>query len=134
MYQRIIIPEGVYREITSKKDFQIDGILGEEFLKVKTAKNAEKINSLSQFLGRGEIECIVLSQEITADTLIIDDKRGRYYAESSGIKTIGIVGLIIKAYRAGLIDDFAKRLNKLIDAGFWIKKEFIEEIIRTVQR
>jgi len=134
MYQRIIIPEGVHREITSKEDFQIDEILGEEFLQVQSVKNVEKINSLSQFLGRGEIECIVLSQEIAADTLIIDDKRGRYYAESSGIKTIGIIGLVIKAYRAGLIDDFAKRLKRLIDVGFWIKKEFIEEIIRTVRR
>jgi predicted nucleic acid-binding protein len=134
MYQRIIIPEGVFREITSKEDSQIDGIPGEEFLQVKTAKNDEKINSLSQFLGRGEIEYIVLSQEITADTLIIDDRRGRYYAESSGIKTIGIVGLIIKAYRAGLIDDFAKRLNRLIDVGFRIKKEFMEENIPTIRR
>lgn len=134
IYQRIIIPEGVYSEITSKSDSQIERILEDQFLQVKTAQNIEKINSLSRFLGRGEIECIVLSEEIKADTLIIDDKKGRYYAESSGIKTIGIVGLIIKAYRSHLIDDFSQWLNRLKEAGFWIKKEFLEEIIRTVQR
>ena len=134
MYQRIFIPEGVHSEITSKKDSQIEKVLEDQFLQVKTAQNTEKINSLSKFLGRGEIECIVLSEEIKADTLIIDDKKGRYYAESSKIKTIGIVGLIINAYRTHLIDDFSQRLNRLKEVGFWIKKEFLEEIIRTVQR
>ena len=134
MYQRIFIPQGVYNEITSKQESQIEEIFEGRFLQVKMVRNIEKINSLSRFLGRGEIECIVLSEEIKADTLIIDDKRGRYYAESSGIKSIGIVGLIIKAYRANLIDDFSQRLRRLKEAGFWMKNEFLEEIIRTVQR
>jgi predicted nucleic acid-binding protein len=108
-------------------------MIDEGFLQVKTAQNIEKIKSISKFMGIGEVECIVLSEEIKPDILIIDDKKGRYYAESCGIKTMGIVGLVIKAYRAGLLDDFEGKLNRLREAGFWIKKKLLQEIIQTVR-
>lgn len=48
MYHRILIPEGVYREITSKKNPQIKKVLEDQFLQVKTVQNIDKIEEVKK--------------------------------------------------------------------------------------
>jgi len=43
MYQRIFIPQGVYNEITSKQESQIEEILEDRFLQVKAVQNIENV-------------------------------------------------------------------------------------------
>jgi predicted nucleic acid-binding protein len=133
MFETIYIPKAVFHEITSKEDAQIKELMQGDFIRQKEIKNIESARMLTRFLGKGEVESILLSGEINADLLIIDDKKGRNYADSMGIKTIGIVGVIIKAYRGGLLDDFEHMLTELKNAGFWIREDFLQSIIRSVK-
>jgi hypothetical protein len=53
-------------------------------------------------LDRGERESIELAVTLTA-LLLIDDERGREAARQLGVTVRGTLGVLIEAYRAGLI-------------------------------
>ena len=50
------------------------------------------------------------TKEIAADYLLVDDKRGRKVAKINQIKTIGSMGVLLQAKRAGLIPAVAPLL------------------------
>lgn len=54
-------------------------------------------------LDRGELESIALALA-GGGVLLIDEERGRAEARRRGIATRGTLGVLIQAYRAGLID------------------------------
>ena len=52
---------------------------------------------LELILGRSEAEAIMLAEKLKLP-LIIDEKKGRKIAERRGIKIIGTLGILLKAY------------------------------------
>jgi predicted nucleic acid-binding protein len=60
---------------------------------------------LSRDLDPGEAEAIQLAQELRADALIMDERRGRQVASARGITVIGALGLLRESYRQGYIGD-----------------------------
>ncbi|MCP4147315.1 MAG: hypothetical protein GY757_06145 [bacterium] len=103
-----------------------------DFIQVKEITNVDKAQILIKFLGKGEVESIVLAEEMEASLLIIDDKKGGNYADSFGIKTIGIVGLLLKAHHYGLLNNIEEELVKLKEAGFRIKESFLQFLTQSV--
>lgn len=55
-------------------------------------------------LDIGEREAILLAEEIHADLLLIDEKRGRLEARNRGIPTTGTLGVLLFAEDRGLVD------------------------------
>ena len=68
-------------------------------------------------------------KEQHADLLLIDEKKGRGIAEAEGIPTVGLMGVVVAAAKAGLLRsgiDVVVRLEKL--AGFRISDALREQI------
>ncbi len=64
---------------------------------------------------------ISLCLSLSADALLIDETLGRIVAAKLGIKTIGILGILIEARRRHLIPEVRIVLDRLEkEAGFWI--------------
>ena len=66
-------------------------------------------------LDYGESQAIILANEISADYLIIDEKKARKIAQISGLKIIGTIGLLQKAKDIGIIREnktMPQRLNR----------------------
>lgn len=55
-------------------------------------------------LDAGEIEAILLAEQIGARLLLIDDRAGVAMANGRGLKVIGTIGALDAAARKGLID------------------------------
>jgi len=51
----------------------------------------------------GESESVILYQELEADFLLIDDKKGRSIVEGLSVNCIGTIGLLSVAKDKGLI-------------------------------
>ena len=49
-----------------------------------------------------------------------------------GLKVTGTIGVLLKAKKQGLIKSLKEEIEKLQRSGFWIKKDFIKEILGAV--
>ena len=55
-------------------------------------------------LDPGETAAILLAEEMSADALLIDGRRGRSVAAGPGIAVIGTLGVLAGAKRAGALE------------------------------
>lgn len=85
-------------------------------------------NPLLDILDKGEREAILLAQELSADLVLLDDKRARIIALEFGITITGTVGILDKAARIGLID-LKTVFQELQRTNFYIAKDLIEKLL-----
>ena len=89
---------------------------------------------LSRSLDAGEAEAIVLSEELHADFLLIDDLKGRKFATRLGLVVVGSVGILLKAKKKGIINEVKPYLEKLIHlAGAWISPALYHSALAIAQ-
>jgi predicted nucleic acid-binding protein len=87
--------------------------------------------STNPALDEGERAALALALEIHADAILIDEENGREAAAKSGLKRVGIVGILLRAKAAGLVPALNPIFDSLQrDANFWISKSLREEISR----
>jgi len=99
---------------------------------VQTAPDAE----LTGQLDPGEAEAIRLAQELRADALIMDERRGRRVAAGRGITVIGVLGMLRESYRRGFIDNPIVLAAHLRSLGFRTSRALtrrFEEQIREME-
>jgi predicted nucleic acid-binding protein len=77
---------------------------------------------LSERLGKGESEAIVLAQGLEG-ILLIDDSKARKEAERIGIECIGTLRILKEAKEKGLIERVKPVLDRLRDFGLRIKND-----------
>lgn len=127
------IPEAVYEDIVVKGKGKpgSDEVRRAKWLKRKEIKHKNGIG-FSHDLGTGEVEAIILAEELKA-VLIVDDRKARQFAERRGLKTIGSLKIIKEAKDKGWIDGAKSLGDRLRKEGLRIKKdelyrEFLEEM------
>lgn len=81
-------------------------------------------------LDPGETAAILLAEELSADALIIDERRGRSVAAGRGIAVIGTSGILAGAKRAGAVDRVAPLIAELQADGFWLAPALVEAFLR----
>lgn len=81
LFGRVLIPETVFNELTADKRFmsEAEQIRRRQFITVKSVQNPESANILKRATGldQGESEAIVLTDELNADILLMDEAKGR---------------------------------------------------------
>ena len=65
--------------------------------------------------------------------LLIGERLGTIIAHQEGLKTIGLVGVLIKAKEKGLITQVKEVLFELKnDAGFWLGEKLQKQILEQI--
>jgi predicted nucleic acid-binding protein len=132
LYQQVLIPSAVYRELTnSKSDLPpVIDLASMPWLIVAAAIDHNRVQELQKDLDLGEAEAIVLAIERRAHLLLVDERRGRRTAIAAGLRVTGLLGVVARAKRAGLIDSAKPVLDELIQtARFWIGPDLYAEIL-----
>ena len=76
----------------------------------------------------GESETIVLAQQLSADFVLIDEKRGRQEAKRSGLTPLGTAG-ILKLWCNSTNEPLSPLITALQNTGFWISDEILRDIL-----
>lgn len=85
---------------------------------------------LSQQLDAGESEAISLALELGQESVLIDERNARQVAISLGLKPIGVVGILLKAYKQKDIVDLESEIIMLKEkAGFYISNDLFKSIL-----
>ena len=84
---------------------------------------------LDAYADAGETAAMQLYKELDADYLLIDDKRGRKVAAINQIKTIGTMGVLLQAKRAGLVASIAPLLASIDASPVFISRSLLETVL-----
>lgn len=133
LYSEVLIPEAVYHEISvagcdAPGAAEIESF---DWIRVRTVKNGNLIESLSREVDSGEAAAIALATECVADFLLIDERRGRKVAKQLGQRVIGILGVLIEAKYQGHIPAVRPVLEELVTkAGFRVSQPLRDRVLQ----
>ena len=102
IFGQVMVPEAVFTEVTQADKPQSDRL--RHYLNGKVrAVDMQRYVYLDAFADIGETAAMLLYKEVSADYLLIDDRRGRKVAKINQIQTIGSLGVLLQAKRLGLV-------------------------------
>lgn len=125
LYQEIIITNDVYQEFGGSLP---------DWIIISEVKDKLKQKDIEELLDKGEASSIALALEIDNATLIIDEIKGRKIAQSFNIDIIGTIGVILLAYKKGLVTDVTSLILRLVNKGFRLSDNMINKIIEKYGR
>jgi uncharacterized protein len=130
LFGAVLIPDAVFEEL-SAIDQQKNKLNDLVWLQKMSVSDTNAIEYLLDKLDRGESEAIILALELNADLILMDERKGRGIAQSMGLKVTGLLGILIKAKAAGLIQ-FVKPVvdAMIVHCGFHIKKTVYNEVLK----
>jgi len=101
------------------------------FLSVRKVRQTEAVTKLCGELDIGESEAITLTQEVSADLLLLEEKKGgAFIATQRGPKVVRLPGVLLLAKRRGLLPNIAAALDSLERiAGFRVAASVREAVL-----
>jgi predicted nucleic acid-binding protein len=127
LFGEVVIPQAVRRELIRNHP-QLPG-----WLRVETVQNKAQVGKYSQTLDAGEAEAIELAQELHADRLLIDERKGRRVATQEGVAVIGLLGVILLAKRNQIVPSARTLLQRLdSEGGMYLAEDIRETALRSV--
>lgn len=135
LFEKVFIPDAVYMELTADKRFTEEAGAVSEAPYIKTVPvsnpGAVRILRMATGLDQGESEAIVLTDELKADILLMDEAKGRAISGQMGIAIMGTIGLLISAYEDSLLtsDEVQKCIDDLQRSGRHIGKKHYQKLL-----
>ncbi|MCZ7667709.1 MAG: DUF3368 domain-containing protein [Chloroflexi bacterium] len=80
-------------------------------------------------LGAGERSVIAYAWQRDGCVVGLDDRLARLLAEQPGLEVIGLVGLLFRSQKAGLISLIKPKLDQLLAAGFRLNDDVYREAL-----
>ena len=130
--REIIIPEEVSSELFKYKKSDIKSLKNYKWIRVEKIRSQNNVELLLPTLDRGEAEVIILSKELKADLVIIDELSARKVAMMMGLPLIGTVGLLIAAKENKLIEKVKPLLDEMIVSGIRYGEEFYRKVLAEI--
>ena len=139
MFGEVQVPDAVYEELISNAKFQKEAekILSAEYIKKVVVEDKKSVTLLRRATGldAGESEAIILSDEIKADLLLMDELKGRQVAKQMGLNIMGTVGILMTAFDEKLLS--AEEIEQCIDVlrnnGRHICEKLYEQLMEKIR-
>ncbi len=134
-FEQIIVPPQVWREVVVQGQSadvvkRIEQAATDGWVKQVEPGNAALLQTLRQNLHEGESAAICLAVELKPDFLLMDESVGRSVAASLGIRTKGVIGLVLDAKRSGRLAAVKPVVDLLVQSRFHLSAEFVAQILR----
>lgn len=121
LYEEIVIPTAVFREVTAKDDSACVQIRSAgEWIHVEGIQDCSEKKMYKAKLHDGELEVMILAQEQDADLVILDDNAAKKTAKYLGLSVTGTLGVLVKSKRMGIIETVRPLLSEMRSNGFYV--------------
>jgi len=132
LYKQLEIAEAVWDELNwgGKQWPGRDDTAKADWIHRNSIKNRDLVAALMRDLDRGEAESIALALELKADLVLLDEQEGRHAAQRLGLHVVGVVGILLEAKAAGVIDKIRPSLDALRqNAGFYLSDALYQAVL-----
>lgn len=106
-FSALWIPDAVVKELTAHPDpiahAAIQAAIRDQWIRIAAAGDSSLLRLLLLQLHQGEAEAIALATELKADIVLMDEQEGRELASATGLAVTGVLGILLRAKRAGEI-------------------------------
>ena len=139
LFGEVRIPDAVFEELTSNPRYKDEAatIRSFPYIDIISVSDTDAVEQVSREdgLDLGESEAIVLTQEISADLLLMDEARGRDVARSMGLRITGTVGILLLSYERGILDkdEIKDCVERLRDANRFIGERYLKLLLERIQ-
>lgn len=133
LYGEVIIPDAVFKEISAKDDLvsrQVKKNLGWIHVKEETQSRQEDRAMYRAKLHDGEVEVMLLAQDVQADLVVLDDNAAKRTALYLGLNVTGTLGVLLKAKEKGLIEKVAPLAAKMMANGFYLDDDVLTLVLK----
>lgn len=123
IFDKIYVPNAVYKEVVLKGKGRPGSkeIEEAEWVASKEVYNITSKKHLLAYLDEGEAEVILLADELSADLVIMDERKGyEVLSNLLNIKVIGTIAILSMAKDLRLIENIKPYLDKMKANGVWI--------------
>jgi predicted nucleic acid-binding protein len=130
IYSQILIPEVVRDELAD----QDAPVIVQQWIRhlptwaiVSTTQQKPDGNLLE--LDPGERAAILLAEDLGADLVLMDERKGRRIARSRGLNVTGLLGILDAAAARELID-LPRAIAQLQSTDFWVSPQLIDALLQ----
>lgn len=123
-FGKVLVPPAVLAELRRPAwERLVRDVVGASFIQVQSPADRARVDQLGATLDPGEAEALALALEVHAEAVLMDEAEGRSMAQSLGLTTIGVLGLLLRAKREGLLVAVRPELDRLqLDLGFHVSQ------------
>jgi uncharacterized protein len=134
-FGKISIPPAVQAELMLGSGFPgtplIEEAIAAGWLHVQSLDRVELAHVLRRELDAGESEAIALAVQLRVSTVLMDEHAGRAAAHGLGLTPIGVLGVLLRAKRAGSLSSVTEAMQSLhVEAGFFIAEPLYQQILQ----
>lgn len=138
LFEKVYIPEAVFNEVVlAGKDDDVSHLVEEKIKAGQIDKfkvhNEVAIRALLGRLHQGEVEVIIGAGELKINSVLLDDLYARNKAKQFELSVTGTIGILLLAYKQGLVKDLKSELQKLIDVGYRISDTLMQTVIKEIE-
>lgn len=96
----------------------------------RAVQAAPLVTALSRDLDRGEAQTPALAIELEARVVLIDEREGRHAAERLGLRSLGVLGILLLAKRRSLLAEVRSSLDALRQrADFYVSEGLYRQVL-----
>src|SRR5437016_8380113 len=130
IFGTVIVPPAVASELAQPRTpFESIDLSIMAFVEVRAPHDHQRVAQYAAVLDAGEAEAIALAVELGA-TLLIDEIEGRAAAAAAGVPFVGVLGVLARAKREGLINELRPLIDRLrIELRFRIAEKLYKEFL-----
>jgi len=116
LYGDVFIPEAVWHEVVVNGAGEpgADEVKAVTWIKIQSVTNTALVHALRQELDAGEAEAIVLTMEMQAELLLMDERVGREVARHLGLRYTGLIGVLVEAKHRGVLSAVKLHLDAYV--------------------
>ncbi len=128
IYDEIHVPQSVYDEVVvigKSQSSTLESFLAGRVMNVDLSHWVLAAGGL----GQGELEAMALYKQLSADALLIDDRRARAVAEHNQIVCVGALGFLLLAKHQGMIQSITPYVEKLRLSALHYGEDLLEKVL-----
>lgn len=126
LFKMVLIPSVVDDELLTAKYDVVRQFMAirPDWLKIANPAIVEHIPRIHP----GEEAAIALATEINADALLMDDHDARTEAVKRGLRIVGTLGILERAYQVGLID-LRRAIDRIRETDFHVTDRLLQNVL-----